>query len=320
MNRPFVPGLVAVVLSLAGCDGGDSEHRVVGELASDRMELAAEFNEPIVAVLAEEGVVVRAGDALMRQDDSRARARLAEAQAALDEAQARLDELVRGPRSEQIDAARADLEGAERDLEFQVIQHRRAVELEEKQLASTENLDRATAQLDAARALLDQRTARLEELLAGTTVEELAQAESAVRQAEARRLSAEIDVERHTIRAPADGITDARLFELGERPLPGQPVMIILGGEQPFAQVFVPEALRARVSAGQPARIFVDGLSVAIDGRVRWVSSEAAFTPYFALTERDRGRLSFLAKIDLDGLDERLPDGVPVEVEFVAAR
>ena len=39
-------------------------------------------------------------------------------------------------------------------------------------------------------------------------------------------------------------------------------------------------------------------------------SSEAAFTPYFALTEHDRGRLSFLAKIDIVNAGSRLPDGV----------
>ena len=44
--------------------------------------------------------------------------------------------------------------------------------------------------------------------------------------------------------------------------------------------------------------------------------NEAAFTPYFALTERDRGHLSYVAKIDLDVDGERLPDGVPVEVEI----
>jgi hypothetical protein len=35
------------------------------------------------------------------------------------------------------------------------------------------------------------------------------------------------------------------------------------------------------------------------------------------LTEHDRGRLSFLAKVDLLGARERLPDGVPVEVELI---
>jgi HlyD family secretion protein len=47
------------------------------------------------------------------------------------------------------------------------------------------------------------------------------------------------------------------------------------------------------------------------------VASEAAFTPYFALTERDRGHLAYLAEIDLVGETAReLPTGLPVEVTF----
>jgi len=50
---------------------------------------------------------------------------------------------------------------------------------------------------------------------------------------------------------------------------------------------------------------------------VRTVSHDAAFTPYYALTERDRGRLSFVAKVDLEGDAARqLPTGLPLEVEL----
>jgi HlyD family secretion protein len=50
---------------------------------------------------------------------------------------------------------------------------------------------------------------------------------------------------------------------------------------------------------------------------VRTVSHEAAFTPYFALTERDRGRLSYVAKIDLEGdAAHALPTGLPLEAEL----
>jgi HlyD family secretion protein len=71
------------------------------------------------------------------------------------------------------------------------------------------------------------------------------------------------------------------------------------------------------VKPGTEARVFVDGLEDSLTGRVRWVASESAFTPYFALTERDRGRLSFTAKVDILDAAERLPDGVPVEVELL---
>ena len=184
-------------------------------------------------------------------------------------------------------------------------------------LASADALDKANAALDAAQAISKLRLAQLEELLAGTTVEELAQAEQAVAQAKARRNAAQVDVDRHTIAAPVAGIVDTRLFELGERPSPGQPVAIVLGGDQPFARVFVPENLRVRVAPGTNALIHVDGLETAVNGIVRWVSSYAAFTPYYALTERDRGRLSYIAKVDISDSMNRLPDGVPVEVEFL---
>lgn len=311
--------LPAIALLIAACSDTPNDNRVVGELASDRLELVAEVNEPILEILVAEGETVTAGQLLMRQDDSRAQARLAESDAAVQQAGARLDELVRGPRQEQISQARANLDGATRDVTFREAEFQRARDLLEKELASPEFRDRAKAQLDAANANLDLRRAQLQELLAGTTVEELAQAEQSLKQAEARRENARIDVDRHLLHAPANGLFDSRLFEPGERPAAGQPVAIVLGGEQPFARIYVPERLRVRVTPDVEARIHIDGLDDTVPGRVRWVASEAAFTPYFALTERDRGRLTFLAKVDITVNRDRLPDGVPVEVELLVA-
>jgi HlyD family secretion protein len=311
-----ITALVALTL-LASCAAEENPNLVVGELASDRHELTAEVSEPILSIAVSEGEVVVAGQVLIEQDSTRATARLREAEAALAQHQARLDELVRGPRSEQITAARANVEGATQDFEFRQSELTRIKEVHARGLASPDLLDRARAALDAAEANLKLRLAQLEERLAGTTIEELAQAEQAVKQAAARRDNALTDVERHTLRAPVDGIVDSRLFELGERPAPGQPIVILLSGAQPYARVFVPEPLRVRIAPGTRALVSIDGLDQAIDGRVRWVSSEAAFTPYFALTERDRGRLSYVAKVDLGETRERLPDGVPVNVEFL---
>jgi HlyD family secretion protein len=317
MNRIWSLLVPATTLLVAACADTESENRIVGELASDRLELIAEVNEPIIEVVVAEGEAVTTGQIILRQDDSRAQARLAETDAAVQQAQARLDELVRGPRQEQISQARANLDGATRDANFRKTEFVRAKDLLERELGSQEFHDRTKAQLDAANANLDLRRAQLQELLAGTTVEELAQAEQSLKQAEARRDNARIDVDRHVLRAPADGLFDSRLYEPGERPAAGQPVAIVLGGEQPYARIYLPEHLRVGVAPGLAAKIHVDGLDTPIPGRVRWVASEAAFTPYFALTERDRGRLTFLAKVDITEDRDRLPDGVPVEVEIL---
>jgi HlyD family secretion protein len=311
--------LLATAFALGACDSSTDENRIVGELASDRIELTAEVAEPVSEILVAEGASVTSGQVLMRQNSARAEARLAEADAALGQAQARLDELVRGPRSEQISAARANVEGAKDELDFRNADFTRVQEVFDKQLASPELLDRAKAALDAAKANDKLRRAQLQELLSGTTIEELAQAEQAVKQATARRDLLAVDLARHEISAPVDGIVDSRLFELGERPTAGQAVMIVLPGQQTYARVYVPEQLRVHVRPGVPATILVDGLPDRISGQVRWIASEPAFTPYFALTERDRGHLTYLAKVDITEQRDRLPDGVPVEVELQVA-
>ncbi len=312
--------MIILTLSLSlttACNSGDERQRVVGELFSDRVELTAEFSEPITSINVAEGAAVTAGDTLIQLSDARARARLAESNAAWRQAQARLDELLRGPRSEQIAAARASSEGANQDAAFRQRELNRITSLHERGLASADALDKARAALDAALANRKLRRAQLQEQLAGTTVEQLAQAEQALAQAAARKDSAQIDLNRHSIKAPVSGVVDSRLFELGERPAPDQPVAVLLSGTQPHARVYVPEEQRVHVVPGTAARVYVDGLESVLDGNVRWIASEAAFTPYYALTERDRSRVSYVAKVDILSPRERLPDGIPVEVEFL---
>ena len=111
MNARSPWTLIACAMVMSACDSSTDSNRIVGELTSDRIELTAEIAEPVTEILVAEGASVTAGQVLMRQDAARAEARLAEAKAALGQAQARLDELVRGPRSEQIAAARANVEG-----------------------------------------------------------------------------------------------------------------------------------------------------------------------------------------------------------------
>ncbi|RLA29088.1 MAG: hypothetical protein DRR15_16620 [Gammaproteobacteria bacterium] len=304
---------------VSACDTSTNTNRIVGQLESDRIELTADFAEPIIDRLVREGDIVTAGQLLLRQDDAKIVARMAEAAALIEQGRARLDELTRGPREEKILAERASVIGAERDLKFRQVEYERAVKVLEQKLSAPETVDRARAALDAAHAKLEWHEARLKELLTGTTIEELRQAESVVQQAEARYSLLEVEQNRHQFIAPVNGIVDSILFEIGERPGVGRPAIIMLAGSQPFVRAYVPEVMRVSIGPGTRARVFVDGVNAPLDGRVRWISSEAAFTPYFSLTEHDRGRLTFFAKIDLPIERERLPDGVPVEVEFLIA-
>ncbi|HQR24711.1 MAG TPA: hypothetical protein PK163_07975, partial [Steroidobacteraceae bacterium] len=65
----------------------------------------------------------------------------------------------------------------------------------------------------------------------------------------------------------------------------------------------------------------VDGVAGSFGGKVRYVSADASFTPYYSLTQKDRTRLSFLAEITVDDPKAAsLPAGVPVQVTLPGAR
>ena len=98
-------------------------------------------------------------------------------------------------------------------------------------------------------------------------------------------------------------------------PVVPRPVAVLLADGTPYARVYVPEPLRTRFVAGTEVEVAVDGEERSYRGIVRYVSAEAAFTPYYSLTQKDRSRLAYVAEIDLvDAQAGRLPTGLPVQV------
>ncbi len=307
------PGCAFVCLLLLGCSE-PGQNQLVGTLERDRIELLAETNEPIVARHVQDGQRVKAGDLILQQDTVRLQARLDQFQAASEQAAARLAELIRGPRAELILETEAKLKAAQAQTLTALNDFRRAREMFERKLSSQAVLDHAEGSWKTSAA--EERAIR-EELSAlqnGTTAEELQQARAALQAANAQVASAEIDLRRSEIRAPVSGRMDKLLYLVGERPAAGATVAVIMADARVYARVYVPEALRADITPGKELRVHLDGVDQALTGVVRWVSADANFTPYFALTEYDRSRLSYLAEIDLPASASEFPSGLPLSV------
>ncbi len=252
---------------------------LVGTLERDRMDLVAEAQEPIVRINVQEGDRVHAGQVILQLDDRRQRTLLAEARAIRDQAKARLA------------AAQAMLTQARKDFTRTAVLVRRRV--------------RSEAELDRVRATFDSRRA------------DVAAAEAARAEAQAAVAGAELTLHRLTVRAPRAATVDALPFHLGERPPAHAVVAVLLDAKSAYARVYVPEPLRARMRPGMPAVIRIDGSARSYPGTLRFISADAAFTPYYALTERDRSRLAYLAKVYFVGVDAaNLPTGALVSVDF----
>ena len=314
-------GLLLIGALLAGCEPAPSPLPIVGTLERDRLELVADARERILEVHVVEGQVVQGGDVLMRLDQSLYEFDLLQARANWDRAEQRLAELIRGPRTEQIETARAELDALENTLETERLEYNRIRALVEERVFTEARLDRADGAVKVAQSNVRASEARLAELLEGTTLEELGQARASVAEAEAAYSRVQLLADRLVIRAPRAGRIDAMPYKLGERPPAGATVVVIMADGAPYARVYIPEPLRAAVAPGLEAAVVVDGLDGEFAGTVRWVSADASFTPYYSLTQRDRSRLSYVAEITLAGaaaLD--LPTGVPVQVDFPSLR
>lgn len=307
----------ATVLLAAGCGRDTTEASAVGLLERDRIEIVSEAPEPIEAVHISEGDRVEAGRILLVQSPERLARRREALAAKVRQAQRRLDELIRGPREQAIRAARARLEGARSAVATEQRELRRRRALAEEGLASESGLDRQRQRFDEAVARRDRHREDLAALLEGTTVEQIDQARAAVDAAQAELAELEVRLDRLTVRAPVDAVVDALPYHVGERPAAGRPVTVLRKAGPPHARIYIPAALRARLSTGVEALVRVEGHDAPFDGRIRFIAGEASYTPYFALSEHDRGRLSYLAEVDLVG-DRAgdLPSGVPVVVTF----
>jgi HlyD family secretion protein len=300
------------LLSLGACSR-ERDGQLVGTLERDRIEIKVESSEPILSREVRDGQEVAAGDLLLRQDPARPQARLDQMAAQHAQTAARLAELRRGPRQEAIRETRARLAAAQAETVYARAEFDRARAVFDRGLSSEGALDQSETRWKSAVAGEHAINESLQAQLEGTTVEELDQAAAALAAAEAQLAQARLDLERTELRAPVDGIVDKLLFQVGERPPAGTTVAVLLDRSRVFARFYVPEALRARIVPGRELSVVVDGVAREFSGTVRWVSADASFTPYFALTEHDRSRLSYLAELDLpDAAD--LPSGVPLVV------
>lgn len=314
MKRLPVAAACASLL-VAACTGGGDPQQMHGTLERDRLELVAESNERIVELPVREGERAVAGSVVLRQEVGTMQPRLEQARASLAAAERRLADVAAGPRQREIDEARAALAGAESAFATGRREFERVDALVARQLLSASELDRARAQRDEALAARDQARARLRLLEEGTRPEQVREAEAAVARARAALAELETSAARYAVVAPRDGLVEALPYQLGERPPAGAPVVVLLADGVPYARIYVPEPLRARVTAGRAVDVAMDGVEGPLRGTVRYVSAQAAYTPYYALTQKDRARLSYLAEVTLD--DPRaasLPAGLPVQV------
>jgi HlyD family secretion protein len=168
--------------------------------------------------------------------------------------------------------------------------HRRALELHQSDVTSEQQLERARLAVD--------------------------ETEAAWRAAAARTAAAQKRRADLVLRAPVAGVVDQIPFDPGERVPAGAVLAVLLADGAPWVRVWIPERAVARVRPGDPATVEIDGFGRALAARVLEISREAAYTPHYALTERERVNLVYESRVEIVDAPAALRPGVPAEVRI----
>lgn len=305
--------IVSLVLaSLSACEQDPTGW--YGVIERDRHTLSAPVGELISNIHVREGDQVTAGQLILQLDNSTVNARISQREAELDELRALREELINGPRSEAIARAQSAQQGALADALDAEQRLQRADQLLRSGAGTQSDLDQRLAARDQALSRSEQARQQLAELIRGTRPEQLNQVDARISAAEARVLQEKEALNDLSLVSAYDAVVDSLPWRVGDRVAQGAALASLLINEHAFIRVYVPADAYDQVAVGGQLLVQADADMPAFLATIRHVRPQPAFTPFYALNERDRARLMYLTEVSLPDSHADLPTGMTVEV------
>lgn len=187
----------------------------------------------------------------------------------------------------------------------------------------------AKANLEAARATLKEAELELKRKLELRRTGNVAQSEADTARARSDRAgaamlsaAAALDQTRYRLarresHAPASAIVQDVMFREGETVVAGQPVISLLPPGNIKIRFFVPEAELGSIGRGGKVRLACSRCPEGATGTIRFVSTEAEFTPPLIYSDRSKEKLVFMAEATPDAQPEAFHPGQPVTVSLI---
>jgi HlyD family secretion protein len=267
-------------------------------------DVAASFKVPgrVLARVVSEGERVEAGQVLARLDDAELVREVEIRRAELGAIRAALAELEAGSRREEINQARASLERARADAARTSSERARQESLFASEVISARELEASQAADRIALAQVDGAENQLALLERGPRQEQIDQARERVQQAIEALALAETRLSYATLASPLEGLVLAEHVESGEQVAAGTPVVTIGDLASVWLRGYVDETDLGRVKVGQAVRSRPTPSPDAStrEGTLSFIASEAEFTPKNVQTAKERVKLVYRIKVDID--------------------
>lgn len=314
----YVMACWCLVGMLFGCNGDrDGALNLSGTVEAHETALAFQVSGRIERLLVEEGEQVKRGQevALLVADDYEQVVTGAQAEVAA--AQAALAALKAGTRKQELRVAEATLEQARAEQNYAQQEVQRVRTLITQKLVSQEQLDQAELRHDVARATMRRAKQQLLLLQEGPRQEDIDKAEAELAARRSRLANAERQLSYTRLFSPVDGTVTLRQAEAGEVIGIGRPVFKVADMSRPWVRAYLNETDLSRVRLGDKVSISVDGQDGrTFQGTLRFISTQAEFTPKSVETRELRVDLVYRIKVELENPEGIFKLGMPADLLF----
>ncbi len=273
---------------------------------------------------------------------------ISQAESAVEAAHAKLQQLLTGSRPQEIQQAKAVLEQTQADLVKRKADMDRAQKLFKDNYISAQDWDSAKnaydvaaanqkkaeenyalvvegprkEEIDAARAQWEQsraslKLARAHRIQVEVLKQELVTAEAQVKEAASTIEVINTQIEYSNLYAPISGVVLVKNAEAGEFIVPGGAVATLGDVEKPWLKAYINEADLGRVKLGQKVSVTTDSYPGKVyPGKIVFISSEAEFTPKNVQTAKERVKLVYRIKVNLENPHGELKPGMPADARI----
>ncbi len=307
-------GITLAALALLGCSG-DAADSLQGYIEGEALHVASSQPGRLILRHVERGAEVQAGQPLfaLEQDSEAAAAREAESRLAQSRAQAA--NLTKGKRAQEIAVVEGQIAQAKAQLRLSDSQLARSQQLRKDEVISQAQLDDAVSARDRDAARVRELEAQLATARLAARQDEIAAGQAQVAAAEAALAQAQWRLQQKAVTAPADGRVLDTLYNVGEWVPAGAPVLTLLPPGQVKLRFFVPEPMRATLTLGDKVTVSCDGCAKTFGATIRFIATEAEFTPPVIYSEHARSKLVYLVEAHFAPADALLlHPGQPVDV------
>jgi HlyD family secretion protein len=276
-----------------------------GRIEATEIDVATKTAGRLVAVLANEGDFVTAGQVLAQMDTDVLKAQLREAEAELRRAKTAVEtaQSTVAQRESEKAATESVVSQREAELELASRNNTRAERLVGTGAMAREEFDTIRAAFYSARAAVSSAKANVAAATAtiSTAKSQVIASEASVGAAQARIERLQADINDSTLRSPGDGRVQFRIAEPGEVLNAGGKVLNLVDLGDVYMTFFLPTTEAGRIQLGAEARLVLDAAPhLVIPARVTFVADVAQFTPKTVETAEERQKLMFRIKAHID--------------------